>query len=124
MSKGRVLIVEDEKDLREVYELVLTHAGYEIFSSPNGQDGLEQLAKCNPQLVLLDIFMPVMDGKAFLENLDLSTMPKTKIVVCSNTSDYQLIDDMLKLGAEKVVTKSDLAPTDLTALVESYLTTT
>jgi CheY-like chemotaxis protein len=121
MSQGRILIVEDEKDLRDVYEVILRHAGYEICTSANGKEGLEEVKNCQPDLVLLDIFMPVMDGRGFMESIDLKEYPHMNVVVFSNTSDDGLIGDMLKLGAEKVVTKADLSPTDLTVLVEPYL---
>jgi OmpR family response regulator RpaB len=107
MSTGRVLIVEDEKDLRDIYAIILERAGYD--------------ESCNPDLILLDIFMPILDGKGFLQKLDVKKHPKMKIVVCSNTSDSKLMDDMIKLGADKFVTKSSMAPSDLTTLVEPYL---
>jgi two-component system sensor histidine kinase/response regulator len=121
MSKGKVLIVEDEKDLRDVYTIILEHAGYEVFESANGQEALDHVETYMPNLILLDIFMPVLDGKGFLQKLDIKKHPKMKIVVCSNTSDNQLMDDMIKLGADKIVTKSDMAPSDLTTLVQPYM---
>jgi CheY-like chemotaxis protein len=120
MTSGKILIVEDEKDLRDVYELILTHSGYEVAVATNGAEALNAVNEYNPSLVLLDIFMPVMDGKTFLEKLDISNYPDLTVIVCSNTSDKNLMDEMLKLGAQKVVTKADLAPNDLTTLVEPY----
>ncbi|HET9098622.1 MAG TPA: response regulator [Candidatus Saccharimonadales bacterium] len=120
MKGGKVLVVEDETDLRNVYSIILEHAGYEVFLARNGQEGLKELKKANPQLVLLDIFMPVMDGKDFLEKLKTSKTDLPKIIVCSNTSDQKILKSMIELGADKVVTKSSLSPSDLTKLVGSY----
>jgi CheY-like chemotaxis protein len=121
MSSGTILIVEDEKDLRDVYSLILKHNGYTVCIAKNGAEGLEQVAVCNPSLVLLDIFMPVLDGKGFLEKLDKSKYPNMNIVVCSNTSDADLMEDMRRLGAVDVVTKSKLTPADIAELVQPYM---
>lgn len=116
------MVVEDEKDLRDVYGIILKHAGYDVCESTNGQEALHNIDQCAPDLILLDIFMPVMDGEQFLRKLDLSKYPKTKVIVCSNTADQALMDNMLKLGADKVVTKATLAPSDLAELVAPYFT--
>ena len=122
MTSGKILIVEDEKDLRDVYELILTHSGYDVAVATNGAEALEVIGEYNPSLVLLDIFMPVMDGKTFLQKLEIDNFPGMTVIVCSNTSDENLMDEMVKLGAKKVVTKANLAPSDLTLLVEPYVT--
>lgn len=122
MSDQTVLIVEDDRDLSNIYSIILRHAGYSVRTAANGQEALDAVAKDQPQLILLDIFMPVMDGKTFLEKFDAPNNPGTHVVVCSNTSDPILLDDMLSLGADKVVIKSTLEPSDLTALVAAYFT--
>lgn len=121
MTSGKILIVEDEKDLRDVYELILKHSGYDVAVATNGVEALDAISKYNPSLVLLDIFMPIMDGKTFLQKLKINNHPNLTVIVCSNTSDENLMDEMVKLGAKKVVTKADLAPSDLTLLVEPYV---
>lgn len=68
MSGARVLIIEDDHDIREMLESVLKDEGYEVWSAKNGRAGLEVLRSQGlPSLILLDLMMPVMDGKAFLE---------------------------------------------------------
>lgn len=121
MNPRTVMIVEDEKDLRDVYAIILKHAGYDVCESTNGQEALEKLDGCKPDLILLDIFMPTMDGEQFMRRLDKAKYPNVKVIVCSNTSDKELMETMLALGADKIVTKASLAPTDLTDLVEPYL---
>ncbi len=123
MKNGSILIVEDEKDLRDIYSVILQHEGYDVRSAVNGKDGLEVLDGFAPDLILLDIFMPILDGKGFLEKIDLERYPNTKIVVCSNTSDDTLLSEMMNLGADKVVTKADLGPSDVASLAHSYLAT-
>ncbi len=62
-----VLLVEDDPDIRESLGEFLSEQGYEVETAPNGQEGLRQLEKHRPGLVLLDLMMPVMNGWQFLE---------------------------------------------------------
>ena len=112
-----VLIVEDEKVLRDVYELIITSLGYTVYTASNGIEGLKQLKKHKPDIMLLDIFMPVMDGQEVLRNLNKDDFPNVKIVVCSNMSDSKIIQEVLDNGADKFVLKSSLGPNDLKSLI-------
>ncbi len=116
-----VLIVEDEKVLRDVYELILTSSGYSVYTAQNGAEGLEQLKKHKPDILLLDIFMPIMDGREVLNNLDKIEYPNLKIAVCSNLSDSKVIEEVLHNGADKFVLKSSLGPEELKSLVYELL---
>ena len=68
MIKNRkVLIIDDEPYIRLVIELKLKSRGYQVFTATNGVEGLNCFKKYNPQVVVTDINMPKMDGKAFCE---------------------------------------------------------
>jgi CheY-like chemotaxis protein len=123
MSNRTVLVIEDDKDLSNIYTLILERAGYQVRQSFNGEEALKEIAASKPRLILLDIFMPVMDGKTFLQTLNLADYPKTRIVVCSNTADPELVEEMLSLGADKFVTKATLEPNDIESLAAEYFTT-
>ena len=112
-----VLIVEDEKVLRDAYELIITSLGCRVYTASNGIEGLKQLKKHTPDIMLLDIFMPVMDGQEVLRNLNKSDFPNIKIVVFSNMSDGKVIQEVLDNGADKFVLKSSLGPNDLKSLI-------
>jgi DNA-binding response OmpR family regulator len=116
---SKVLIVEDEAVLQEVYALVLSSNGFDVSVADNGLDGLYSVKKNVPDVVLLDIFMPVMDGKDFLKNLDKSFYPNMKIIVYTNLSDSATRAEMMELGADDFVLKSAMIPSDLIALVSS-----
>jgi len=64
MSKPYVLVVDDEADLRELVALTLADEGYDVGVARHGREALERIAKRRPDLVLLDMMMPVMDGRA------------------------------------------------------------
>jgi DNA-binding response OmpR family regulator len=116
---NKVLIVEDETVLQEVYELVLSSNGFNVSVANNGLEGLNSVKKSTPDVVLLDIFMPVMDGKDFLKNLDKAAYPNMKIIVYTNLSDSTTRAEMMELGADDFVLKSAMIPSDLVNLVSA-----
>lgn len=65
--KHRILLVEDERDIREVLEESLTDAGYEIVAAANGREAIDRSTGDRPSLIVLDMMMPIMDGLEFLE---------------------------------------------------------
>jgi len=69
-SKGGILIVDDDPDLREFLRLMLTSMGFEVISAANGQEALDVLEGRNPDLILLDMKMPVMNGWEFCRAVD------------------------------------------------------
>lgn len=105
--------------LREAYEHVLNFKGYKVFVAANGMEGLKQLKKAKPDIVLLDVLMPQMDGLGFLKQAKIKEKyPLTKVVACTNLSDSETREQMLALGADRQVLKADLSPAQLMALIE------
>lgn len=65
----KILVVDDDPDIRDVLEELLEGEGYEVITANNGEDGLEAVKKENPDLMILDLLMPVMDGFAVCKQL-------------------------------------------------------
>ena len=118
---SKILIVEDEAVLQDVFKMVLERGDYKVETASNGLAGIKLLKSFQPDLVLLDIFMPVMDGREFLRNVDLSEYPNTKVVVYSNLSDQQTETELRELGAHDFILKSSMTPSDLLTLVGRHL---
>lgn len=121
--KKTILIVEDEIVLQDVYKIVLSSKGYDVHTADNGMIGLQLLKSLKPDVVLLDLFMPVMDGREFLRNVDLDEFNGIKIVVHSNLSDSDTKAEMLELGAHGFMLKSSMTPSDLVAAVGELVKT-
>jgi two-component system chemotaxis response regulator CheY len=122
-KKPTILVVEDEKMLQDAYRHVLSFKGYTVHTASNGVEGLEQLKKVKPDIVLLDVLMPQLDGIGFLKQAKVrENYPNTRVVACSNLSDAETREQMLSLGAERQVLKSDLSPSQLVALIEELTT--
>ena len=121
-KKHRILIVEDEVTLNEAYQLILEQQGYEVAVAFNGQEALEVTKNFNPDLILLDLRMPVMDGVEFLRAYDApGKHPNVKVVVFSNYDMQKEIDEAYKLGAVRYILKAWASPKELLQVVEHTL---
>jgi CheY-like chemotaxis protein len=122
MDKKSVLIVEDDRDLREAYVLILQSEGIAAFAAENGAEALELIEKQgDPGIIFLDLRMPVMDGIEFLEKYDAPAHPNTEIVVFSNYDAKNEIDKAYELGAERYVLKARAAPKELIRIVRTIM---
>ena len=80
-SAGRVLVVDDDEDIRELVGLILTDAGHEVVTAANGAVALELLRAAPARLILLDMWMPVMDGWTFAKAYRRMPGPRAPILV-------------------------------------------
>lgn len=119
----KILIIEDELPLREAFAFLLQSEGYEVEVAENGKVGLEKLAAFNPDIILLDLLMPVMNGLEFLkaQSKVQSTDIHYKTLVLSNLSDPMTRDDIRDYHVAGVAMKADLSPAELAATVKKLV---
>lgn len=104
-SPTRILLVEDDRSLRDTLADVLADEGYEVAAAANGREALERLEACHPDLIVLDLVMPVMDGWAFrAEQRKTPALAAIPTVVLSATSPADS-PGLRSLGAEAVLSK-------------------
>ncbi|MEW6377472.1 MAG: response regulator [Thermodesulfobacteriota bacterium] len=101
--KKKILVVEDEKGLRLLYKEELEAEGYEVLTAKNGKEAIQQLEEGKPDLVVLDIVMPVMDG---MEALGRIVGKDRKIPIILNTSYSGYKQNFMSWVADAYVTKS------------------
>ncbi len=104
----RVLIVDDEKSIREYLPRVIPWAehGFSICgTAQNGQEACEKLAELEPDLILLDVRMPVMDGLAFLRALRESNARRVHVIMLSGYSDFAYAKEAMRYGVHEYLTK-------------------
>jgi CheY-like chemotaxis protein len=119
---AKVLVVEDDLRLKVTYDILLTKEGHVVERAVNGKEALSKLATFQPDLVLLDLMMPVMTGIQFLEAANLrENYPDTKVIVFSNLSSPGDVRKAYDLGATKFMLKSTTSPKQLATLVEQTL---
>lgn len=118
----KVLIVEDEAVIREAYTILLEAHGYDVASAANGEEALQKCKDGAFDAILLDLMMPVIDGIGFLERANLrASAPKTKVILLSNLSSGQEVIKAKELGACRHEVKSDLAPSDVIAVLHEEI---
>ncbi|QQG47360.1 MAG: response regulator [Candidatus Woesebacteria bacterium] len=114
----KILIIEDERPILKVLSKKLTNAGYEIISSSNGKEGLEVALKEHPDLILLDIILPGMDGMSLLTKLREdhwgSSVP---VIILTNLGDGDRIVESKKKGVYDYLIKTDWSLTDVVSKV-------
>ena len=103
----KIMIIEDDKDLQEIYKLNFELAGYEVLQEMDGLDGISSVVDKAPDLILLDIMMPNMDGFAFLKAMKENTSINIPVVICSNLSDKETYAKAIAAGAAGVLLKVD-----------------
>lgn len=119
---AKILIVEDEASLNDAYGIILKRQKHEVTQVYNGQEALEAVKKDIPDLILLDLRMPKMDGVEFLKNLEaIKNYPDTKIIVFSNYDVQKDIDEAFKLGATRYMLKAWASPKELVRIVNDTL---
>ncbi len=120
--KNKILIVEDEPTLAAVYKTLLLGAGYKVKSAYNGKEALEITETYEPDLILLDLRMPVMSGVEFLSAYNLKLdHPKVKVIVFSNYDLQKEINEAYSLGATRYVLKAWASPKEILQIVENTL---
>jgi len=100
----RILIVDDEEDIRAVLDISLSDLGYKVYTAENGQEALRILSEVNPPIVLTDIRMPVMDGIELLRRIK-QTNPETEVIMVTGHGDMDLAIKSLKYEATDFITK-------------------
>lgn len=113
----KVLIIEDNETLNEAYKLILEKDGHEVMTAFNGEEGLEKLKSFQPNLILLDMLMPKMDGLEFLRHFNADKFPDTTIIILSNLNEDEQVEEARKLGAHRYILKANTSPRELAARV-------
>jgi two-component system alkaline phosphatase synthesis response regulator PhoP len=119
----KILVVEDEKVLADALEIKLKHEGYEVYKAENGQAGLELTKTVKPDLLLLDLMMPVMDGKTMLHHLreipEFKTLP---VVVLTNAGDVDNIrETQMYYNVNNFLIKSNVSTADIVKQVRDII---
>ena len=121
-NKIKVLLIEDEKEVAELYRLKLSLDGYEVITAENGEEGLEKAFSENPELIFLDIKMPKMDGFEALKKLRSSEKTKNvPILILSNFDEQDLIEKGMTLGANEYLIKSQFTPEGISKKIKDWL---
>lgn len=121
MSEGRILAIEDEDDILEIIEYNLEREGYEVMTSKNGQEGLEKVREEHPDLILLDLMLPDLDGLEICRIIrDEDEIKKIPVIMVTAKDTESEVVLGLGVGADDYVTKP-FNPQELVARVKAVL---
>lgn len=121
-NASKILIIEDDSFISDMYKIKLESEGFEVNVAPDGIQGLEEAGKWHPDLILLDIVMPKMDGFTVLQNLkerpDVQGIP---VVMLTNLGQRDSVEKGLKLGARDYIIKAHFTPLEVVEKVKEFL---
>ncbi len=120
--KKKILIVEDEKILAEMYKDKLERSGLEVYSAYDAEEGIEMIRKIKPDLVLLDILLPRQNGVGLLIQIrkepDIASI---QVLVFSNYDDLKTNREVERLGAKDYLIKTNYTPQQIVEKIKNYL---
>jgi len=116
VTKSKVLVVDDEMEVRKLFQDFLEHRGYRVFVAKEGTEALRIVQEEMPELVLLDIRMPEMDGLEALARIK-AMRPETTVVMISGYATLEIAKETLQKGAYDYIAK----PVDLGHLEDLIL---
>ena len=117
-----VLVVDDHMEIRLIFSRSLRDAGYEVHGAKNGEEALSMLDTTRPDIILLDVFMPVMNGAEFLEHIRKSSLHgSTPVLLLSAVPDSPEVIYATKLGISKFMRKGDFSLAQLQQIIKDTL---
>jgi DNA-binding response OmpR family regulator len=119
--KKRILIIEDDKDLQKIYKLYFEKSGLTVYLADDWLKGLTQILEISPDIILLDVLMPQMNGIEVLETIQTQSSIKTPIVVCSSLKKESDIKKIYQFWAALFINKLDFKIDELVQKVLSCL---
>lgn len=123
-SKIKALVVEDDVDLQFLYKLKLEHEGFEVKLASNGVEGLRTIKDWLPDIVLLDLMMPVMSGSEMLAHLRAERWgSEVRVIVLTNISKDEAPPALRFLHVDRYVVKAHYTPGQIIRIVQEVLET-
>lgn len=123
-AKKKILIVDDDPALRQLYNVELSQKNYVVVEAIDGEDGLIKAKQEKPDLILLDVMMPKFDGIAYLSKIkEDSDMSKIPVIMLTNFGQENLIQQAFNLGVNDYLLKYKVTPSEMTDKVNQVLNT-
>ena len=119
---NKIAIIEDDQAISQMYRLKFEAEGYTVETAENGKLGLELAKTMKPDIILLDLMMPEMNGDEMLAKLRATTSGKSiKVVILTNMGEQEIPEAVKKLNVAAVILKADMTPRQVAELVKQQL---
>lgn len=120
----KILVVEDQPMFQAVYRSVLEKRGWHVIPAYDGEEGLKLAKQHHPQVILLDLMLPKVDGIGFLKAYNAPSRPETKVIILSNAAAPEIEEAAFNLGAFRYLIKAVyFTPKKLLGIVDEALAT-
>lgn len=121
-SMTKIAIIEDDSVIAQMYRMKFEADGFEVQVADNGRDGVTLVEQFSPDIVLLDMQMPIMNGDEALKQIRKKDWGKTvPVMVLTNLGEEEAPKDIRSLGIESYIVKADLTPRQVVERVKSTL---
>jgi DNA-binding response OmpR family regulator len=118
-DKKKIVLVEDDKFLSEMYATKLTEGGFDVETAFDGEEGIAKIKQLKPDLVLLDIVLPKKDGFEVLKTIGQDeSLRHTLFIALTNLGQKEEVDRGIKLGASDYIIKAHFTPSEVVAKVK------
>lgn len=119
----KILIIEDDPFLNEMYAVKLVQSGFEVETAFNGKIGVMKAKEVSPDLILLDIVLPKMDGFEVLKEIkkDSPGLKKVPVILLTNLGQKEEVEKGIKLGADEYIIKAHFTPTTVVEKIKALL---
>src|SRR5690606_23141670 len=118
----KVAIIDDDHAIAPMYRIKFEAEGYEVETADNGKLGLELAEVMKPDIILLDLMMPVMNGDEMLKELRQTDWGRDiKVIILTNMGEQELPERVRALGVKKIIAKADMTPRQVAEIVKQQL---
>ncbi len=119
---AKIAIIEDDQAISQMYRIKFEAEGFVVETAENGKLGLELAENMKPDIILLDLMMPEMNGDEMLSKLRKTPFGKnTKVVILTNMGEQEVPEEVKKLGVVAIILKADMTPRQVAELVKKQL---
>lgn len=121
-NKEKIMIVEDDSFVMDIYRTKLEQEGFEVIEAINGVEAMKKLQNAEPNLILLDIIMPYMDGLEVLKKIkEDERLKNIPVILLTNLSQKDEVTKGLGLGANDYLIKSHFTPSEVLEKIKIYI---
>lgn len=120
-TMSKIAIVEDDVAISQMYRIKFEAEGYTVETAENGKIGLELIEDMKPDIVLLDLMMPEMDGEEMLKLLRATAWGKDiKVIILTNMGESEAPDSIREMNVEAFILKANMTPRQVAELVKEH----
>jgi DNA-binding response OmpR family regulator len=120
----KIAIIEDDIAIAQMYRMKFEAEGYDVQIAENGKLGLQLSEEMKPDIILLDLMMPVMNGDEMLQKLRNTSWGKDiRVIILTNMGEQEAPEILKELGVTKFIVKAEMTPSQVADLVKQELST-